>query len=395
MKIFHLLLLLFLSGTLRLSAQPNTAYKSADAHALKTIGRQVAPLAVELTRPFTKDSDKVRAIFRWITQNISYDLEEYFSGAKEYKGLNLKDVPDDSVAAEKQYNLAVAEMVLQKRKAICDGYSRLFKVMCNSAGINCEVITGCGRPAFEENLTIQYTSNHAWNAVMLENEWKLLDVTWASGYCDLGQKRFTRALNEQYFLAPAERFIYDHYPDTQVWQLLSKEASLDSFLRMPGRTPALWSAPIISYGPNSGLLRNSEEMAVFEFHAKDTITDAMVYTSQPTVWLMIVSKPKAEMKLSKLPNAQIKLPQRRVYITKPERDAIDAIMGYIDTAHAQTEPAPFVDAKAKNIPESPKQSSFTISGNVVKFNCPVSDKRLKEVIVTYNGEALLRYQLVR
>jgi transglutaminase/protease-like cytokinesis protein 3 len=59
---------------------PQINYAKTDEHALKApdrVGADIVALADYLTRPFQSEQEKTRAIFCWITHNISYD-HEYF-----------------------------------------------------------------------------------------------------------------------------------------------------------------------------------------------------------------------------------------------------------------------------------------------------------------------------
>src|SRR6476620_6813033 len=82
-------------------------------------------LTKDLTDPFPEQLLKVRAIFIWITEHISYD----------YKFINKEQMIKDR---ENNY----IKSILKKKKGICDGYARLFKRMCDIAGIRSEIIQG-------------------------------------------------------------------------------------------------------------------------------------------------------------------------------------------------------------------------------------------------------------
>lgn len=57
-------------------------------------------------------------------------------------------------------------------KAMCEGYAKLIKVLCDKAGIPCVLINGKG-------VTNSGTANHMWNAVQMENgKWYGMDLTW-------------------------------------------------------------------------------------------------------------------------------------------------------------------------------------------------------------------------
>ncbi len=52
-------------------------------------------------------------------------------------------------------------------RAVCEGYARAFKLLCQSAGLDCILVTGDSRGV-----------DHLWNMVKLEGEWYHVDVTW-------------------------------------------------------------------------------------------------------------------------------------------------------------------------------------------------------------------------
>jgi len=55
--------------------------------------------------------------------------------------------------------------------ALCEGYSKAFKLLCNSEKIKCELVVGKSRDI-----------GHMWNAVKIENEYYYTDVTWNDNY---------------------------------------------------------------------------------------------------------------------------------------------------------------------------------------------------------------------
>src|SRR5204862_1491477 len=82
-------------------------------------------LAKQLASLGKTDREKVRAIFRWITEHIDYNVMPGGRGKK--KPHSLYSEPDDSSAALPPLDERVAAKVLKTGVAFCDGYSRLFK----------------------------------------------------------------------------------------------------------------------------------------------------------------------------------------------------------------------------------------------------------------------------
>jgi hypothetical protein len=175
----------------------------------KSAETSIDSLVSYLIQPANDDFEKARAIYVWMAKNISYDYEAFFSG--NY---------DDTSAAN----------VLLKRKSICDGYSNLFMEMANKAGIMCIKITGYAKGyGYKPGDIFSGNPNHAWNAVKLDNQWYLIDVTWSAGY--ISDKVFVFNFNDRYFLTSPDIFILDHFPLDPKWQLLEDPIDIIDFER--------------------------------------------------------------------------------------------------------------------------------------------------------------------
>lgn len=187
-------------------------FKSIDEHALNTpdnVQNDVEKLTNYLIEPANTDLEKIRAFYVWIADNIEYDVKLFFSSI----------IPTEEITAVD---------VLKSGKSVCQGYSELFKTMCEISGITCYIIPGYSKGyGWNPNRSF-HTSDHAWNAVKINNEWKLLDVTWASGY--LNEKNmFEKKFEEKFFLTAPEKFVFDHLPSNPMWQLLDCPVTIDEF----------------------------------------------------------------------------------------------------------------------------------------------------------------------
>lgn len=161
---------------------------------------------------FKTDSEKVRAIYYWITQNIDYDCHEFHCGV----GIALSD--DD-------FEDKLLTKTTDTRRGICYQYALLFKYMCNYCHIPAEIITGYAateKLIFLHKLMGNGAENHAWNAVYINRHWYLLDVTWASGYCNASVTHYTRQLNDAYYLTRPKDFLLDHHPVNIEWELVKR-----------------------------------------------------------------------------------------------------------------------------------------------------------------------------
>jgi transglutaminase/protease-like cytokinesis protein 3 len=252
-------------------------------------------LAKKLTASYSSDLQKVRAIFRWITENIAYRTVNKYKRISPAKDLYY-EIEEDT-GALKPLNVRVAEQVLRKREAVCDGYSRLFQALCTYAGIRSEVIVGFARG--DSRGGIKFRSNHSWNAVYIDSKWHLLDVTWASGFINFSGE-FVKHFDESYFLASPKQFIYDHFPEDLQWTLLQDPPALREFHQSPFKHSAFIKHKIVSYKPSDGIIEASVgEKLVFEVETVDEAKDQLVVASGtiPESFLMsalwLFAKPNA------------------------------------------------------------------------------------------------------
>ncbi|HEY5745175.1 MAG TPA: transglutaminase domain-containing protein, partial [Chryseolinea sp.] len=186
-------------------------------------------LAILLTKDLSTDVEKFRAIFKWITENISYDIPSYIEYVRMEKKLRYKK--KRLARWRGKFHNTITRRIIQKKTAICYGYASLLTTMCNSAGIPCTIVDGYAR---DQTSSIGSGSvNHAWNAVKLKDRWFLCDPTWASGTVDMKQKQFFREFNKVYFLTPPELLVANHYPADTSWTLLKNGPSKKEFMNAP------------------------------------------------------------------------------------------------------------------------------------------------------------------
>jgi transglutaminase/protease-like cytokinesis protein 3 len=247
-----LLALLFLSVATFCFSQQEERDDIKKINRKETSSELVTPavLAQQLTLPYSNDLEKVKAIFYWITENISYRTGS-IRNRKKISPLLAEETHD--TAALKPLDERVAENVLAERVAVCDGYARLFKTLCIYSGIQAEVINGYARTEATKRIQ-RFRPNHSWNAVLIDSVWKLLDVTWASGYISWHGGEFVRQLDEQYFLSNPEQFIREHYPDDLRWTLMDDPPLMPEFRHSPFKQKAFSKYQITSYSPETGVI---------------------------------------------------------------------------------------------------------------------------------------------
>lgn len=202
-------------GQLSLSCLQCRDFSRADAHAAlfpRHMVRSLDGLARDLTAPFNNDFDKARVIYTWLHHNIVYDVDAFFSG-------NLEP--------------ATPESTLSSGAAVCEGYAGLFEHLADIIGLQCHKVSGHGKgygiePLSENDPIPPMTSNHAWNCVMLENAWHLIDACWGAGA--LNGTTWRIQLNPTWFTASAVEFGTKHFPEDPSFQLTPEETTWEEYI---------------------------------------------------------------------------------------------------------------------------------------------------------------------
>lgn len=207
-----------------------------------------ALLSHQLTNSLKTDKAKVAAIFRWVTKNITYLTRP---DIKNIRNESLEDIEDNIPL--KSLTERVATTVLKRKVAVCDGYTRLFASLCSHAGIQSEIVLGYARSTTNKPVS-KFGVNHYWNAVFFDDQWHLVDVTWASGYLTKSGNQFIQQYDDKYYLADPEEFIKDHYPDDIRWTLLPENLIPDEFRYSPFKHFSFRKYNISSFSPIGGII---------------------------------------------------------------------------------------------------------------------------------------------
>jgi hypothetical protein len=237
-------LLIILSFKTAIADEEDARYSAADHHALTapaSVTKSMRTLSAYLTKPFATDEEKARAIFRWITDNISYDVEGFFSGRE---------------------SASASSDVLQSRSSVCSGYSILFEELGTAAGLQVATIDGYAKGfGYQPGDKIPEKSNHTWNAVKIDGQWKLVDCTWGAGKVD-DTHAYRKEFEPYYFFTKPEEFVYRHLPADKSWQLLSRPVSRQEFMNLPLVEPIFFQY---------GFIMDSLQSAVFEMESEGTV----------------------------------------------------------------------------------------------------------------------------
>ncbi len=183
----------------------------------------IPAIAGYIKQNFSSDSARVRGIYVWVANNISYDVARLKARDKDP---NMAPQPVDDV--------------LKTRSAVCQGYSELFVEICKQIGINATVVGGYTK---QRGIVMQIP--HAWVAVQLDGKWWLYDPTWGAGHVQ--DDKFVKAFNNRFYkLAPAE-MIKDHMPFDPMYQFLNYPITNKDFIEGTTDAMTVSSKPVFYY----------------------------------------------------------------------------------------------------------------------------------------------------
>ena len=240
---------------------PHANFARADsiafAHANESLG-DPKKLALNLTSHLSTEQEKFRAIFRWVTDNISYDYKLYqrIKRIERKYRYNKKELSKWN----RRWNRTIDRQLVNKKSTICSGYSRLINTLTDHAGILSTAVYGFGR-------TTEYpigrgSMNHSWNVVKINSKWYLCDATWASGGVDRTTGKFIKSYSDHYFLTDPSLFIANHFPADTSWMLLSNKPTYKQFVNAPLKSTAFISNQVNQYFPPKGLIKTQASKPV-------------------------------------------------------------------------------------------------------------------------------------
>lgn len=183
-------------------------YDKADKLALKMPGsatKSCTLMSEYIKSNVSTEEEYLRMAYMWIAKNVSYD-----------KGGEM----DLTLSCSSD---SIANVILKKKKAVCSGYAELFTQLCHALGFQAYTVTGYTMLNKEVDV-----DGHAWNAVQLANgEWRLFDPMWGAGTLTKG--KFSKKINDKYFLVEPSEFIKTHMPFDPLWQLTSYPIKAEAF----------------------------------------------------------------------------------------------------------------------------------------------------------------------
>ncbi|WP_084040208.1 transglutaminase domain-containing protein [Demequina sp. NBRC 110053] len=134
------------------------AKEEADRRRATTLQAVTDALATSGALQASDPEERVTLIHDWIVDHATYDMTAF----EEITGSELSDRVAQSQEAYAIFALGTA---------VCNGYAMAFAAMAEQAGVDAVVVTGSDGAG-------ETGGAHAWNKVLIGDEWLLVDTTW-------------------------------------------------------------------------------------------------------------------------------------------------------------------------------------------------------------------------
>lgn len=185
-------------------------------------------------RPYRSDVQRLRAIFTWVSEKIAWEEE-------------LVDGDIDT------------RRVIQTKRGCPEEVAVLVMEMCASVGIHAEVVRGYLKcPGEVPEIGLMPRPNHFWNAVLVDNDWRMMDCSLASAtnprrslYSSTGP-----TLSESwYFLTRPMELCWTHIPEHHQHQHIVPPVAHDILLALPCACPPFFKNQLQLQDYDTSLIR--------------------------------------------------------------------------------------------------------------------------------------------
>jgi hypothetical protein len=123
-------------------------------------------------KQITEIENQLRQISTKISTRLSPRMDSYEKELLLHDYLALNTSYDSN--GVNNTSCSVIGGLIMKR-AVCEGYAKSFKMLCDQVGLSCIVVTGTAKPHDKPREEL-----HAWNIVKINKECYHVDVTWDS-----------------------------------------------------------------------------------------------------------------------------------------------------------------------------------------------------------------------
>lgn len=201
-------------------------------------------------RPHRSDVQRLRAIFTWIAERITW--EEDYEGAVD------------------------SRRVISSKRGSSQEIAVLAREMCSAVGLYAEEVSGYLKaPGEALDLDRLARPNHWWNAVIVDGQWRIMDCSLASPTHP--RRSAYSSANGQvaeswYFLARPLHICYTHIPLLPEQQHIVPPVDFEILVNMPCATPAYHKHELELTEFNTSLLHlENLEMAQLHIHVPEDV----------------------------------------------------------------------------------------------------------------------------
>jgi len=216
----------------------------------KNIG-SAEQLAAQIAHDFSTDTERVRAIYTWLATNITYDLAKFYKGDTR---INFSYADQEDLQRKlNAVNTHTINETMRTKKAVCEGYAQTFKKVSELLKIPCLFITGYSKTSIQDIGKSPKQEDHAWNAVRIDDTWRLIDATWGAGVTQNGQ--WKPRFDSFFFFTEPDDFILSHLPGEAELSFTGRKVSVSNFFKKPLFSHAYFKNNLELVSPRQGEIR--------------------------------------------------------------------------------------------------------------------------------------------
>lgn len=255
---------------------------------------EIISLTEQLTAGASNDTAKAKAIYQWVSSNISYDDTAFSYLEQERLGKSLAEAEYTRTrqAADPFYTFYY-------RRGVCEGYTELSMLMLTIAGLPSAYFSGYKQGATEQGME-NGEGRHAWNAVYADGKWIWFDTTW--GKWDMSSS-FHKKIDDIYWYAgmlvgkPQHNVVIDKTDNLTTATVLVIPAVV-AYDISPLFSPVSLTVPAYVKRFN---VHNSPELK--KLHLPDTLTKLDIYDC-PGLTELIIPDSVEELSVGGCPNLE-------------------------------------------------------------------------------------------
>ena len=176
-------------------------------------------LANRIANDFSSDKERAKAAFFWVANTIKYNLFAYKDPKAKVIGFSYFNEEDKRKKISAIQD-SIVQHTLETKKAVCEGYARTLSKIYTHLKLENIVVKGFVRNSIHDIGKQQKMSNHIWNIVKIDNEWKIVDATWAAGSVSNGTWKQT--YDDYYYDIPRNHYLKTHFPENSRWKFGNK-----------------------------------------------------------------------------------------------------------------------------------------------------------------------------